>query len=431
MRRRLRILLPSILKNRSVRALWTTELGDAVDRAIRSVAVPWLVLELTGNTLSLGLAFALYSAPDVLLAPAIGHAIDVLPPRRTLAIGELLQGLLVIGLGALAITGSLDVLHVYVILVGLSIVVGLTHNARRTLLPDVADEAALNDANAALDGIRSLLGLIALASGGWIVANLGTGRALIVSGLAPIVSTAALLGVSVPSHDRDAENDDGGIGGLIGGIRETAHVGYKTIRDNRVIRNLLAFGIAINLLVVPLSSVLIPTVGRRVFRGAIALTILLGAFRAGSLVGTMIVPRLQRPNKTLIVLGSMTVGVATLTTGLVAGIGQGSSLVLSGTTGALFVVGGGMPLFNVPTSSVLQAAAPEERRGTVVTGVNATLQSVFPIPLLLAGWLLVTVPATSLFVGIGLGTIGVAVWTATSLEFERPVTVKSDPPDVR
>lgn len=413
----MRVGIPAVLRDPAVRAVWTTELGDAVDRAVRGVAVPWLVLELTGDPVTLGVTFALYAAPDVLLAPVVGHAIDVLPPRGTLAVGEVLQGLLVATVGVAAATEALTVTALYAAMVALSVVVGLTHNARRTLLPTLADEDALDDANAALDAVRAALGLAALLAGGWLVATVGVGSALVLAGAAPALASLALVGVTVPPRERAAAGT-GGLRGHLAGVRASARAGVAAVREHRVIRDLLVFGLAVNLLVTPLRSVLVPTLGRRGLAagGALALTVLLAGYQVGSLVGTAVVPRLDRSRKALIVAGTAVVALGTAGTGVLARAGGVGGL--AGATLALFVTGVGMPLFNVPSSSALQTAAPEGRRGTVVTAVNATLGAVFPLPLVGAGWLLATVEATTLLVGAGAGLLVVAVVAAGPLRFE-------------
>lgn len=84
---------------------------------------------------------------------------------------------------------------------------------------------------------------------------------------------------------------------------------------------------------------------------------------------------------------------------------------------ALAAVGAAQPLFNVPSSSLLQSTSPAERRGTVVTFVNATLQSVFPLPLLAAGLLLRSASAFALFGAAGVGMVAIAGAVATLFEF--------------
>ncbi|MFB6111314.1 MAG: MFS transporter [Halobacteriaceae archaeon] len=406
-------MIPTVLANPAVRALWVTELGDAVDRAVRGVALPWLVLETTGSTLSLGLAFAMFSAPDAVLAPLIGHLIDALPTRLTLVMGSVLQGLIVAGIGLMATTKTLPPTVLYASLVCLSVVVGLTHNARRTALPAVADDAALDDANAALDAVRAGVGLAALGTGGWLIVTVGAGQALLLGGVAPVLGTAALWGFEMPaSESEDAQSPTASKG--IARLKTTATEGIQEIWRNRVIRQLLAFGLVVNLLLVPLRSVLIPTLGRRTFESALALTVLLGAFRAGDFLGTLLAGAASTDRRTSIILGAAVVGCATAAAGTLASELGAGVVALGSIAITLFGTGVGMPLFNVPSSSAVQAAAPAERRGTIITTVNAVLQSVFPLPLVAAGWLLGTVTVGSLLVGVGAGmgvvTVGAAAF---------------------
>lgn len=402
----------TLLADESYRALWLTQVGDAVDRAVRSVAVPWLVLALTGDPLQLGVAFALFSAPDVLLAPAIGYVIDEAPPRLTLGMGELVQGALVVSLGLLATAGRLTVPALYAGLVALAVFVGLTHNARRAVLPAVVGERALDEANAWLEVVLSILGLLSLLAGGVVVALVGPGTALVAGGVAPALASLAVVRLEVPDWT-DADDRSGQ--GVLAGIAATTRAGIRTVRGRRTLLEILAFGIAVNLFVVPYASVLIPAASRNL-GGALALTALLAGFKAGGLVGNVVAARVTWARKRKVVRGTALVGLASLgvaTIGATVGAGPLSLALL---VAGLFVAGLGQPLFNVPTSSLLQASAGQDG-GTVVTFVNSSLQAVFPLPLLVAGALLRSVSPFYLFAAAGAGVVALAAVVAVSFEF--------------
>ncbi|MFB6095497.1 MAG: hypothetical protein ABEJ71_03470, partial [Halodesulfurarchaeum sp.] len=183
------------------------------------------------------------------------------------------------------------------------------------------------------------------------------------------------------------------------------------IRRNRLLLELLALGIAVNLFMVPIPSVLVPTLGRDVFGGAVGFTALLLGLRGGMVAGNWVAGWLGWTARRKILAGLLLVGVAAVSVvvGVIAlrWLGWLPGLLLA--SAALFLVGVGQPLFNVPTSSLLQAAPEESGRGRVVTFVNSVLQASFPVPLLLAGAAVTVVSPVWLFVAGGVGLVGVGI----------------------
>ena len=67
----------SLLRDRGdFRTLWLGETVLRVGTGLRNVAVPWLLLMLTGSSLTLGLSFTLLMTPNVLFSPVIVYVID-------------------------------------------------------------------------------------------------------------------------------------------------------------------------------------------------------------------------------------------------------------------------------------------------------------------------------------------------------------------
>lgn len=62
--------------NVGFRRLWLGEVAVDLAAGLRRVAVPWLVLVLTGSPLEVGVSFALMTAPDVVVSPLVGYVVD-------------------------------------------------------------------------------------------------------------------------------------------------------------------------------------------------------------------------------------------------------------------------------------------------------------------------------------------------------------------
>src|SRR3990170_5455470 len=74
------------MRHRNYRIYWFGQIGSLVGAWMQSVAQPWLVLELGGSPLQLGLVLAFMFAPSMFLAPIGGVLADRVDKRRTLMV---------------------------------------------------------------------------------------------------------------------------------------------------------------------------------------------------------------------------------------------------------------------------------------------------------------------------------------------------------
>lgn len=402
--------------NRPFRLFWGVEAVETLATGLKDVALPWFVLAVTGSPLQLAVAFALRSAPDVLVAPLIGGLLDRHSRTRLLAVGHAGTALLTAALPVLFLAGRLRVGHVYLVMLGLSVTGSLSHNASRAALPELVEDPRLDEANALLQGTRSAGRLSFLLAGGASTVALGPARTLLAavagSALAAVLPTLLPLG-GTPTGAA------AGLRAYLADFRE----GVRTVRSTTVLLHLLAFGVAYNLFVVPFASVVLPAAARVALGGAGALTVLLACWRGGSLLGNAVAGRLSVGPRSKMVVGVLVVGAGTLAAGTALRLGvpavggaDSSWLAVVAVAAPLFAAGVGQPLFNVPGSSLLQARAPDRRRGTVVTLQNSLLQASFPVPLVAAGALLAVHPPGTVLIGAGVGLLALAAVIAARFE---------------
>ncbi len=103
------------MRHRNYRIYWFGQIGSLTGAWMQSVAQPWLVLELGGSPLQLGLVLALMFAPSMILAPIGGVLADRVDKRRTLMVVNSVAMLQAATLFVLAATGIVEIWHVYVL----------------------------------------------------------------------------------------------------------------------------------------------------------------------------------------------------------------------------------------------------------------------------------------------------------------------------
>jgi len=370
--------------DRDFRTLWTGETVLRLGSGLRNVAIPWLILVLTGSPLSLGLSFALLRTPDVLVSPLLGYAIDRHSRRGLMCLAVLSEGALLLVLPVAKAAGWLSIWLVYGVLVGLSITGALYHNAREAILPEIVPSDRLDEANAAFYVGSTAVGIVFLGVGGVLTDQFGAVETLVGAALAAWIAAPLLATVPETSPEaRDAGDDRDRVGEFLADLRD----GIETIRGT-IVRDLIAFGLVINVAVTPY-TILIATLAYDEVALAVAYAGLLAAFRVGGIVGNVGVGRVPLSRGRKYATGVLAVGLVAL---VLAGVGPllvpiESIPPFGILAGLLLALGAVQPLFNVPSDSLVQLAADDENRGRVVSLTNAALQVTFPIGYLAGGYL--------------------------------------------
>ena len=101
------------MRHPNYRRYWFGQIGSLVGTWMQSVALPWLVLDLGGSPLELGLVMAFLFGPSMVIAPLGGVLADRVDKRRTLLAVNAVAMVQASALFVLAVTGTVEIWHVY------------------------------------------------------------------------------------------------------------------------------------------------------------------------------------------------------------------------------------------------------------------------------------------------------------------------------
>lgn len=172
-------------------AFLTSSLGNWIYR----LALPLLVLELTGSALQTALIYVLEYAPFLLFSLPGGVFADRFDRRRLLIAGDLLATVIVAGLAALVWADVPFVWPIYVAAFLLASVEPLYHPAFQSFLPSLVEDESLEKANAWMQGGENLLTLTGPVAGGALVAFLDFQTALLIDAITFAVSAVAIAAI--------------------------------------------------------------------------------------------------------------------------------------------------------------------------------------------------------------------------------------------
>ncbi len=194
---------------------------------MQRVAQDWLVVLLAVNDgIALGIATGLQFLPALLLSPYAGLIADRFPKQRLLQVTQTVMATTAVLLGLLAVTGVVEVWHVYVLAFAFGVGSAFDAPARQSFVSemvspdDLSNAVGLNSAsfNAARVVGPALAGLLIGAFGGGVAA---TGWVILLNGLSYVAVVVALRAMVVADLDVSprAERRKGMIGDAVRYLR--------------------------------------------------------------------------------------------------------------------------------------------------------------------------------------------------------------------
>ena len=176
------------------RRLWIAGIVSDAGDWLMFIALPLVVLRLTGSALGTSFAFLLELAPPVLLAPLAARLVDRLPRREVMVVAALAQAASLLPL--LAVDDAADLPLIYGVIVAQATFATIFEPAKNALLPTLVGAERALSANA-LVGLNNDLGrLVGGPLGGVLLAVAGLGGVALVD-VATYLIAAALV-VTLP-----------------------------------------------------------------------------------------------------------------------------------------------------------------------------------------------------------------------------------------
>ena len=190
---------PVTLWNRSFVIWWLGSAQSAFGTALSGIATSFLILHQTGSAGQMGVNLALALLPG-LLSPLFGTVVDQLPLRVPLMVGNVLRGVIQLGVGIAALRGAvpLEIIYAASFLTGL---VGAFYGpAAMGVTPRLVPPGQLQRATGLMQGGTQTMQLVGMVGGGVLVGTLGSAPALVVDGACFLIFAALLLLVTLPAR---------------------------------------------------------------------------------------------------------------------------------------------------------------------------------------------------------------------------------------
>ena len=384
----------------------TSMLGDQ----FHSIAGAWLVLQMTGDPLALGMVMALSGIPRAIFTVIGGAITDRISPRKIMLISDFVR-LFVSALMAVQIfTSTLQVWMIYVYAVVEGIMGGLFGPASMSIVPSVVPNEDLQAGNSLTQGTSSLIGFVGPAIAGAMIAVfhneiMGMAAAIAVDALTFFVSVVTLW-LMLPERIENITRDEPKSSNIIASVKE----GFGYMFKDPVLRMMFIMIALANLCFTGPLLVGIPFLADTRFSGgAAAYGIIMSGYAGGNLLGIILSGVLPKLNKKLVRV-LLVVMFASFGFGIIA-MSWISAAWLA--TADLFILGTLNGYLSILLITGLQRVTPKALMGRLMSMILLANMSMMPISQALSGAAL-RWSVTSVFVVSGLILISLTFLMAFS-----------------
>jgi MFS family permease len=380
----------------------TSLLGDQ----FALIAVPWLVLKLTGDPLVLGINLALEGIPRAVFMLLGGAVTDRISPRLVMLASDLAR-LVITSLMVIAVfSGRVEIWMVYSFSLCFGLVSGFAIPAANSIVPVLLSKDDLPAGNSIILGSSQLVQFLGptiagILIGSYSTSSTGIGLAFAIDAFSFAVSAGCLWFMRSGMPAESGEKQQAGVWASI-------LIGIKYLWQDRALRTIFLILAAINLLSAGPLLVGIPVLAdKRLPEGAVAFGLLMSAYAAGSLMGTLLAGSVPRPTGRL-------VGICLL--GLLAAFGLvlGTFAFIQSTWiffALMMVLGVGVGYIQILMITWMQARTQREMLGRLMSMVMLSGSGLIPVSQAISG-AVSKISLEVLFISAGILLLAVSVWAA-------------------
>jgi MFS family permease len=383
-------LRKELLRESNFRWLMGGALVSALGDQFTMIALPWLVLTVTRDPLTLGLVIALMSVPRALLILVGGALVDRYSPKSVLMLSKFANAALLLVLAAMVLAGQVAMPAVYLLAFGLGLASAFSIPSGTSMLPQVVAPSQLPLANGLLMGIRQLSMLAGplLAALLFTLAGDGIGIAFALDCVSFVFSAWTLAKVKMLHAPAPSAPEP---------MLRAIGAGLAMVWNDSALRICMLYWALCAFVVGGTMQVALPVLADQRLGGAAALGLVMGVHGIGALIGMALTGvlgkfRVGTFGATILLIDAI-VGVLLIGMGVVAATWQAAGFML-----ALGLLGGFM---QVAVFSWIQQRVPRAMLGRAMSIFMFIFMGLAPMAAAITGWLLKVATLGQLFAGAG------------------------------
>ncbi|MEM9595408.1 MAG: MFS transporter [Acidobacteriota bacterium] len=198
---------------RTFYTVWTGQVVSMVGTGLTSFALGVWVYQKTGSATSFALIFLFMELPGILISPLAGALVDRYDRRLVMIFSDLVAGLASAIVLVLALMGSLEVWHIYLVVAIGSVGNAFQLPAYLATLPLMVPEERLGQANGLTQTAQAIRQVLAPAMAGFLLLEIGIQGVVAIDVVTFLVALVTLMMVRFPRPEPAEGEIPGGMKG--------------------------------------------------------------------------------------------------------------------------------------------------------------------------------------------------------------------------
>ena len=376
--------------------MWFGHLISHAGDAVFMIALPWLMLDITGSKSLTSLVSMSAYLPAVLFGLFAGVVVDRYNRKWIMIYSDILRALLVAVIPLSLIYGFISPLLIGAITFSLSTFSAFFYPARDSLIPHIVTAEELPAANSAISVSGQMSHLLGPLFAGIGISIFGLRHLFTADAISFLFSILLISLIVGPARKLTIEKHPPKWQGIVEGLTYVnSHKGLRILLILTFVNNIFIMGPAIIGLPVFVREVLTSDFG--------VLAKLEVAMAVGMIVGSFVFWKAEKNISPIsILLFGIVMDGATYTLLFFADTSFIAMLVL-------IIHGIGIPLITVSRTTIIQAVVPDEYRGRLFSMIYMAVMGTTAISVGLTGFILEFIGADSLFLLIGVGAASTVI----------------------
>ena len=376
--------------------MWFGHLISHAGDAVFMIALPWLMLDITGSKSLTSLVSMSAYLPAVLFGLFAGVVVDRYNRKWIMIYSDILRALLVAVIPLSLIYGFISPLLIGAITFSLSTFSAFFYPARDSLIPHIVTAEELPAANSAISVSGQMSHLLGPLFAGIGISIFGLRHLFTADAISFLFSILLISLIVGPARKLTIEKHPPKWQGIVEGL--------TYVNSNKGLRLLLILTFVNNIFIMGPAIIGLPVFVREVLTSDFGVLAKLEvAMAAGMIVGSFVFWKAEKNISPIsILLFGIVMDGITYTLLFFADTSFIAILVL-------IIHGIGIPLITVSRTTIIQAVVPDEFRGRLFSMIYMAVMGTTAISVGLTGFILEFIGADSLFLLIGVGAASTVI----------------------
>lgn len=352
------------------------------------VAIPWIVLQISGDIGVTSIAMAIRVLPTILSLFVGSQLFAKFASRDICVVSDILSAALILAIPGLFYFDSLTLPILVVLICAAGAVEQINQTSLAVMVPEIIEANGYNPErfNGSLGSLHNVGDLLGPAIAGVIITMIGNSAAFVLDGMTFLASALIFL-VFFKARRASTASPETEERATFAKIID----GAQFIFSHPQIKYVASLSITVNLLIMPLLSLVLPYMAQNKLGNAIDLGLLFSTFGVGTLIASLAFSMygMKIPKKSLMIGCSALLFASFVLAGLVT---AKVALYI-----VILLIGLSVGLLGPLDNTILQKYVPEEKRGVIFLVYTALRYLSVPLSLLVFGFILKSLPLASMF----------------------------------